>query len=85
MTHFRCLCYFFLFISWILYIWAAIRQRNNTTPSFCHTYRVGDPCPVTLGVLGSKDLSVSQIQKGPPVESNRFTGRVEMFFRTKGW
>lgn len=53
-------------------------------PSVTHT-ELGILCPVTLGVLGSKDLSVSQIQKGPPVESNRFTGRVEMFFRTKGW
>lgn len=42
-------------------------------------------CLVTSGVEGSRDLSVSQIKKGPPVESNTFTGSVEMFFMAKGW
>ena len=42
-------------------------------------------CQVTSGVKGSGDLSVSHTKKGLLVESNAFTGRVEMFFMTKGW
>lgn len=40
---------------------------------------------VTSGVEGSSDLSISQTKKGPFTESNTVTGRVEMFFMTKGW
>lgn len=40
---------------------------------------------VTSGMEGSRDLSVSQRKKGSVVEISMFTGRVEMFFMTKGW